>query len=95
MLSAATKTYFTSITEAKILHGRVNPYDSPKIDLNCRDGPSGHDGIVFWNNSAASGRSGGRSGQFCAILLADKAAHLQTVYHGRTRLHKGMFIHKG
>ena len=46
--------------------------------------------IYFWNNSAASGRSDGRSRQFYAILLADKSKHLQTVYHDRTALHIGM-----
>ena len=76
--------------ETKFLHNRVNPSDSPKINLNWRDGPSGHDGKFFRNNSSASGRSDGRSGQFYAILLADKVAHLQIVYHDCTTLHTGM-----
>ena len=52
----------------KITHGRVNYCDSPKINLNCRDGPCAHDSI-FWKNSAASGRSDSRSGQFCSKML--------------------------
>ena len=68
----------------------TNPFDSPKINLNWRDGPSGHDGKFFRNNSAASGRSDGRSGQFCAKLLADKAGQLQTVYHDCTTPDRGM-----
>ena len=31
----------------KFCYGRVNPSDSPKINLNWRDGPSGHDGNFF------------------------------------------------
>ena len=29
------------------MYGRVNPSDSPKINLNCRNGSSGHDGNFF------------------------------------------------
>ena len=36
-------------------HGRVNLSDSPKINLNCRDGPSGHDGIFLGMNPLPPG----------------------------------------
>ena len=79
-------------------HASVNPYDTPKINHTLLDGPSGHDDfflIFFLNNSANSGRSGGRSGQFCLKTLADTDKHLQTVCHDRTRLHRGMACSQG
>ena len=51
--------------------------------------------VFFWNNFAASRRSDGRSGQFCAKVFTDKAKHLQTVYHDCTALHIGMARWKG
>ena len=51
--------------------------------------------FFFWNNSAASGRSDDRSGQFCAKIFTDKDECLQTVYHDRTRLHRGMVPREG
>ena len=36
-------------------HTRVNPSDSFKINLNCRDGPSGHYGNFFGINLPSSG----------------------------------------
>ena len=32
--------------------------------------------VFFWNNSAASGRRNGRSGQFCVKIFTDKAGQL-------------------
>ena len=66
-----------------------SPSDSLKINLNFWDGPSVHDGF-FLNNSAASGRSNGRSDQFCSKIFADKVGQLQTVYHDHTRLGREM-----
>ena len=54
-----------------------NSCGSPKINLNCRDGPSEHGGKSFWNNSAASGQSDGRSDQFCSKPFADKVGQFK------------------
>ena len=44
--------------------------------------------MFFLKNTVASGRSNGRSGQFCALLLADKSGHIQNVYHDHVIFHR-------
>ena len=51
--------------------------------------------VNFWNNAAASGRSDGRSGKYCGIMLANKVVYLQTAHHDRVRLHRGIVRSKG
>ena len=60
------------------MHDRVNPSDSAKVNLNCRNRPSGHKGNFFWNKPATSGRSDGRSGQFCVKIFTYGYVNLNT-----------------